>query len=278
MTEYSTVEANGLQFALVEEGEGPLVLMLHGFPDTAHTWDELCPMIAQAGFRVVSPFMRGYAPTQIPDEGPSARTLGEDALALIEALGEERAFVVGHDWGAVAAYAAASLGPERIRAMVVAAVPHPLAQTPSLALAWHVRHFLALNLPGAGRRIRRNDFAYLEKLYRRWSPTWDFEPSELDDVKASLGQPGSAEAAAAYYRMLRSGKPEELFYEKIEVSTIAVAPAEEPAITPEMFRAAARCFDAPYEVVEIPGGHFAHREHPDRFASIVTGAFGEGGA
>src|SRR5213078_1539062 len=94
-----TVEANGLRFAYLEQGSGPLVLLLHGFPDTAHTWDRALAELARGGYRAVAPFMRGYFPTAIPSDGRyDADTLGRDALALIEALGEESAVVVGHDW------------------------------------------------------------------------------------------------------------------------------------------------------------------------------------
>ena len=81
------VDANGLKFAYLEEGSGPLVLLLHGFPDTAHTWDDLRPRIAAKGYRAVSPFMRGYHPTAIPDRDADQETLARDALALIGALG-----------------------------------------------------------------------------------------------------------------------------------------------------------------------------------------------
>src|SRR5437870_836166 len=109
------VRANGLSFEVIEEGQGPLVLLLHGFPDTPQTWDQVRPALAAAGFRAASPFMRGYAPSEIPADGRyDAETLGRDAVALIEALGAESAVVVGHDWGATAAYAAASLAPERV--------------------------------------------------------------------------------------------------------------------------------------------------------------------
>ena len=109
-----TIAANGVTFAYLTEGKGPLVLLLHGFPDTAHSWDRVIPALAAAGYRVVAPFMRGYHPTQIPADGQyDTDTLGRDALALISALGEEKAIVVGHDWGASAAYSAATLGPEQ---------------------------------------------------------------------------------------------------------------------------------------------------------------------
>ena len=84
------VEANGLNFAYLEDGSGPLVLMLHGFPDTAHTWDDLRPRIAAQGYRAVSPYMRGYHPTAIPDRDADQETLARDVLALIEALGADR--------------------------------------------------------------------------------------------------------------------------------------------------------------------------------------------
>src|SRR2546421_12761958 len=91
------VDANGLRFAYLEEGAGPLVLLLHGFPDTAHSWDALRPRLAAKGYRAVSPFTRGYHPTEIPARDADQETLARDALALIEALGERDAIVVAHD-------------------------------------------------------------------------------------------------------------------------------------------------------------------------------------
>src|SRR2546423_524922 len=106
------VEANGLKFACLEQGKGPLVVLAHGFPDTAHTWDRALTALADAGFHAVAPFTRGYHPTQIPADGKyDVETLGRDLIALIDALGGN-AILVGHDWGAAAAYAAAALAPE----------------------------------------------------------------------------------------------------------------------------------------------------------------------
>src|SRR5262252_2808385 len=106
----TTVRANDLDFGLLEAGSGPLALCLHGFPDTAHTWEHLLPTLAGAGFRAVAPFMRGYAPTAVPADGAyDVGALAADAVALHEALGGDReAVLIGHDWGAEAAYAAAS--------------------------------------------------------------------------------------------------------------------------------------------------------------------------
>src|SRR5262252_8591367 len=105
-----TVLANDLEFGILEAGSGPLALCLHGFPDSAQTWRDLLPELADAGFRAVAPFMRGYAPTAVPADGRyQMGVLAADAIALHEALGaDERAVIVGHDWGAGAAHGAAA--------------------------------------------------------------------------------------------------------------------------------------------------------------------------
>src|SRR5205814_7063809 len=98
------VVAGDLTFAVLEMGSGPLALCLHGFPDTAHTWRHLLPELAAAGFHAVAPFMRGYAPTDVPEDGCySLGALAHDANMLHEALDADgRAVLIGHDWGAEA--------------------------------------------------------------------------------------------------------------------------------------------------------------------------------
>jgi pimeloyl-ACP methyl ester carboxylesterase len=121
----NVVRANEVDFAYFEAGQGPLVLCLHGFPDTAWSFVPVLNRLAAGGYHAVAPFMRGYPPSELGPGGDyRIITLGRDALALIEALGAQRAFLVGHDWGAVAAYIAAALAPERIERMVTAALPH----------------------------------------------------------------------------------------------------------------------------------------------------------
>jgi pimeloyl-ACP methyl ester carboxylesterase len=261
---YSTIEANGLRFAYVEEGSGPLVLLVHGFPDTAHSWDAVRPALAAAGYRAISPFTRGYAPTQIPEaEQYDSDTLGRDLLALIDAFGAASAIVVGHDWGASAAYSAAALGPERVRLLITLAIPHPATVVPTPAVLWRVRHFFYLSRRRAASEIRRGDFAYLDELVRRWSPGWEVPPGETDAVKAALGEPGSLEAALGYYRALRPWLPPAQRL-RIRVPTVAFA-GEHDMLPPASFERARSRFASHYELVCMPGGHFFHRQHPARF-------------
>jgi pimeloyl-ACP methyl ester carboxylesterase len=264
------IEANGLRFAYLADGSGPLVLLLHGFPDTAHTWGFVRPLIAARGFRAVSPFMRGYAPTEIPPRDADPETLARDAIGLIDALGGAPAIVIGHDWGALAAYGAASLAPEKIRRLITVAIPHPAAIPPTPKMAWAVRHFVAYKLPGAPRRFAARDFAALPAIYKRWSPAWNPPPEEFAEARACFADPRSLDAAMGYYRALPLSVPRHL-RGKIAVPTVAFGGTDDPALTAAHYQRAASRFSNGYVVEMMPGGHFLHREHPQMFADKLLG-------
>jgi pimeloyl-ACP methyl ester carboxylesterase len=276
VTEVRSITANGVRFGYLEQGSGPLVLLVHGFPDTAHTWDAVMPALAATGYRVVAPFTRGYAPTEVAlDDRYDVDTLGRDLLALIEALGERDAIVIGHDWGASAAYAAAALGPDQVRLLVAMAIPHPNGIKPTPKLVWSLRHFFALRGRGGANRILRDDCAYVDKLWRRWSPTWNNIPaSETAEVKTALQAPGGARAAAAYYR--DQGLPNQLppsMKLPITVPTTAFVGTDDLA-GPEVFEQSRSNFNSTYQVVTVPGGHFMHREHPAAFIKALLEVLG----
>jgi pimeloyl-ACP methyl ester carboxylesterase len=264
------VQANGIRFAYLTEGSGPLVLLLHGFPDTPYTWDRVMPEVARAGFRAVAPYMRGYHPTTIPVDGSyDAETLGRDVLALIEALGEKQAIVVGHDWGALAAYTAASLGPDRVRSLITIGVPHPRSVIPTPKVLWTVRHFFVLRGKRAAEKVRANGHAYIDQLVRRWSPAWQNMPAEeTARVKQAFAEPGCVEAACGYYAALSPRIPAFL-RAPIKVPAVAFAGIHDN-LSPRAYEKARGCFGASYEVVQVPGGHFMHREHPSEFIDELT--------
>ncbi len=264
------VEANGVRFAYLSEGTGPLVLLLHGFPDTAHTWDRVMPAVSAAGFRAVAPFMRGYHPTAIPADGKyDGDTLGRDVLALIEALGEQQAIVVGHDWGALAAFTAASLGPEKVRKLITIGVPHPNAVLPTPTMLWSIRHFVALRAKGAADKIRAKNHAYIDELWRRWSPAWkSMSAEETAKVKETFDKPGVLEAACGYYAALKP-RISAVLRSKIKVPAVAFAGLND-TFSASAYDRAGRAYAASYEVVKVPGGHFMHREHPAEFIAELT--------
>ena len=261
------VDANGVRFAYLEEGSGPLVLLLHGFPDSAHSWDAVRPVLAAAGYRAVSPFLRGYHPSAIPADGRyDVGTLGRDAAALIEALGESRAVVVGHDWGAAAAYVVAGEAPQLVERLVTVAIPHPGSLRPSPRLLWAGRHFLRFRLPWAAAFLRRGDFAYVDELVRRWSPSWSVPPGETGEAKEALRPPGCAEAAIGYYRAARPPIPRALRH-RIRMPAAVFAGADDRLILPSDYVRSLRLYTAGCEIITMPGGHFMQREHPERFTS-----------
>jgi pimeloyl-ACP methyl ester carboxylesterase len=260
-----TVNAGGLELAVLEEGDGPLVLLLHGFPDTAESWAPTLAALAGAGYRAAAPYLRGYHPSAIPADGDySPEALGRDVTGLIAALGEESAIVVGHDWGASAAFSAAITEPERVRFLVTVAIPHPASLRPTPLLIWRARHFLKFKRRGAEDEVRAEDFAYIDELYRRWSPAWDFGPEETAAVKRAFSQPGSLEAALGYYRAV-GARPPPSHRGKVTMPSVAFAGATDGGVKPAAFERARRLYTDRYEIVTLPGGHFLHREHPEPF-------------
>lgn len=263
-----SLNANGLRFAALSWGTGPLVLAFHGFPDTAHTWSELGPRLAAKGHRVVAPFMRGYAPTEAPSRDATSRDLGLDVLGIANALGESVVHLVGSDWGAEAVYAAVGLEPTRFKTLTTVGIPHRAAVKPSPGLAWALRHFVMLQLPGAEARFAANDLAQLETLARRWSPTWQANAQDIEAMKASFRAPRTVHAALGYYRASSVLVPD-FMKKKINVPTLCVAGRDDPSVSPDQYEHTRRHFTGSFEVLTIKGGHFCHREDPDVFADAV---------
>jgi pimeloyl-ACP methyl ester carboxylesterase len=269
------VEANGVTFHYLEAGQGPLVLCLHGFPDDAHTYDDLLPALAAGGFRAVAPFMRGYAPTSpAPDGRYQAVLLAQDAVALLTALGDGHGYVVGHDWGATAAYGAAALAPERVRRLVTLGAAHPAATRGPLATSyerhkgiWHAYFF---QMPFAEQIVAADDFAFLESWWRDAAPEFDPAPV-IGRVKATFRQPGVVKAALDYYRHTfhpANRDPalqglQERMTAPTPVPTLAFHGTRDRPGRLEAFEGMDDLFTGRLQKVVLPGaGHFVHLERP----------------
>ncbi|TDD70112.1 alpha/beta hydrolase [Actinomadura darangshiensis] len=202
-----SVTANGLDIGYLTAGpaDGPLALLLHGFPDSPHTWRHLMPELAAAGYRAVAPFMRGYAPTSVPEDGAyQGGALAADAVALHEVLGGgPDAVVIGHDWGAFATYGAANFAPERWRKAVAMSVP-PLAVMTTAFFDYEQLkrsfYIFVFQTPLAEMALDR---AFVEGLWRDWSPDDGRDRSfDVDRVMECLGTPANLAAAIGYYRAM----------------------------------------------------------------------------
>jgi pimeloyl-ACP methyl ester carboxylesterase len=273
------VQANGLRFHYLEAGSGPLVLCLHGFPDHARSFRHQLPALAAAGFRAVAPFMRGYAPTDAAPIGCyQTAAQGQDVVALIEALGAETAVVMGHDWGAVAGFAAAQLAPAKVAKLIALSVPHvaPLfgafvTNPEQQRRSWYIFFFQQAMAEAA---IAHDDFAFLERIWQDWSPGWKYPSEELTAVKDTFRRPGVLGATLGYYRSLfNTGLHDPklttlqaaLFTVPIGVSTLYFHGARDGCIGVELAREMDGMFAAGLRKVILDGaGHFIHQELPDK--------------
>jgi pimeloyl-ACP methyl ester carboxylesterase len=198
------LRANGIEFTVLEAGSGPLALCLHGFPDSAHTWRHLLPALAGAGFHAMAPFMRGYAPTAVPEDGcVSLGALIADANAIHDALGAgDEAVLIGSDWGAEAAYGAAAFAPERWRRLVALGIP-PLSLDARLFSDYdQLKRFFYMYLftqPGAEEIVAADGMAFVDRLWADWSPGYD-AAEDLALVKDCLRERPNLSAAIGYYR------------------------------------------------------------------------------
>jgi pimeloyl-ACP methyl ester carboxylesterase len=271
----ATVRANGLQFGLLEAGSGPLALCLHGFPDAAYTWRHLLPVLAGAGFHAVAPFMRGYAPTAVPADGAyHLGALVADAVALHEVLGgDANAVLIGHDWGAEAAYGAAAFAPGRWRRLVTLAVP-PAALDEVLfsdydQLKRSFYLFMFRDPAGfAETVVARDDLAFLDKLWRDWSP--GFQPGEhLARVKDCLRQPANLAAALGYYRATAD---QEAAGHQAPQPTLYLHGARDGCIGVDLVRGAERLLAPSSRMIVIDeAGHFLHLEEPGQVNDHILG-------
>ncbi len=268
--EFQTITAAGQSYVVSTAGEGPNIVLLHGFPDTPYSWSEIEAVLVKAGWRVSVSWLRGYHPdTLVPGRRYDPETIGRDALGLLDAIGASQAVIVGHDWGALVAYSAASLAPARVRALVTFAIPHPSVLTRSPGALWAVRHFFGLKLPWAPQVCRRNDFAYLDRLYRRWAPSWfgAARDQTLDAAKRALSLPGTLEGAIGYYRDLPLGKQPAVLAHVPQVPGLVVGGTEDLADS-ELFKRTAELMPSPSRALVLDGaGHWPHRE---RAALVVA--------
>jgi pimeloyl-ACP methyl ester carboxylesterase len=258
-------------FEALRAGSGPLVLVLHGFPDHPPTFAPVVSRIAAAGFDVVAPWLRGYAPSLASGPYDPAQ-LARDALAIAAALRSDgRAFLVGHDWGAVATYVACDQAPERIAAAVTMAVPHPRAflrsfvRTAQLARSWYM---LAFQLPGALRWTAARDLALVDLLWRRWSPGFALDRDAREELHACLR--ASWPAPVLYYRHAARAARSSPMIGAIHVPTLQLQGARDGCIAPSACAGQARGFAGAFREEVVPGvGHFLHVEDPDGTAARV---------
>jgi pimeloyl-ACP methyl ester carboxylesterase len=279
------VSANGVRLHVAEAGTGPLVLLLHGFPEFWWSWRHQLVGLADAGFRVVAPDLRGYGASDKPPRGYDAVTLAADVAGLVRALGERDAMIVGHDWGGLLAWTTGTLHPRVVRRLAVLAAPHPLRLRNALVTDPRgqlraSRYAFGFQAPRlAESLLTRNDAEYVGTLFERWSaPAWRRSEDYAEAVRRcreAVRIPKTAHCALEYYRwMLRSVvRPDGLRYAKslsepVTAPTLQLHGALDTSQLPRTAQGSGRYVAAAYEWRLLDGvGHFPHQEAPER----VTG-------
>ena len=280
------VSANGVRLHAAEAGSGPLVLLLHGFPQFWWTWRNQLPALAAAGFRAVAPDLRGYGASDKPPRGYDLPTLAADVAALVRALGERDAVVVGSDWGGLLGWTMAALHPRSVRRLVVLGMAHPRRLRAAMTdpeQRHASRYALRFQLPRLPeRRLTRPDDDPVADLLQRWSgAAWPRTPDFAEAVeryRSAARIPQAAYGAMEYYRWAGRSqlRPDGLRYARrmaapISADTLQLHGLLDRCILPATARGSGRYVAGAYEWRELPGvGHFPQEEAPDDVCRAIV--------
>jgi pimeloyl-ACP methyl ester carboxylesterase len=273
------VDTGGATLACLVAGpsDGPVVICAHGFPDCARSFRHQVPALTAAGYRVVSPWMRGYAPsTRARDGRYDIAALAADLIALARRFSPAKPVrLIGHDWGALAAYAATAMETALFSHVVTIAVPHPrvagtgFLKPAQLQRSWYIGFF---QLPGIPEwRLAANDFAFVERLWRAWSPGLVAPREELAAVKEAMR--GRERDVLGYYRAIRNRRA-------VRAGRAALAPTriaarylhgvDDGCVGVELCDGVERAYAGEIVVHRLAGGHFVHQENVEQTNGIIV--------
>ncbi|MHB1594221.1 MAG: alpha/beta fold hydrolase [Streptosporangiaceae bacterium] len=276
---HRSVSANGTRFHIAESGDGPLVLLLHGFPEFWWTWRRQLASIGAAGHRAVAVDLRGYGGSDKPPRGYDLVTAASDAAGLVRALGEANAVVVGHDWGGMIAWTMAAYFPKVVRRLAVVSAAHPLrlraaVLSDPLGQGRSSAYTLGFQLPMLPeRQLLRDRGRRVGQYLADWSsPGWP-DPATERVYRAAMCVPSVAHSALEYHRwLIRSRlRPDGMRYARgmraqVQAPTLQIHGGLDSRVLPGSARGSGRYVDAPYRWRLIDGaGHFPHEEVPERF-------------
>jgi pimeloyl-ACP methyl ester carboxylesterase len=285
------VDAGALNVAYYEAGpaDGPVAILLHGFPYDINCYVDVAPQLAAQGFRVIVPYLRGFGATRFrdpatPRSGEQA-ALGADVIALMDAIGIKRAVLAGHNWGGRAACVAATLWPERCRGLVtvnsyliqdLARAMVPISPEYEAAL-WY-EYYFQIERGRAGLAANRREIARI--LWEQWSPDWDFDDATFDRSAAAHDNPDYVDVVIHSYRHRFGQAAGDPAYADLQRRLGTLPPITVPAVTLDGDadgvlpasdgRASASKFTARRIHRVVPGaGHNVPQEAPEAFAAAV---------
>ena len=285
------VSTNGTRLHIAELGEGPLVLLVHGFPEFWWSWRSQLVALAEAGYHAVACDLRGYGASDKPPRGYDVFTSAADIAGLIRALGERDAVLVGQDHGGFLAWATATLHPHHIRRLVVCGSPHPLRMRQAIFSEPRGQlkasgYLLGYQLPWRPEReLVEDDAALVATLLRRWSGPGFPDPETERRDRQAMQIPGVAHSSMEYFRwVFRSQvRPDgwrmvRAMRELVAAPTLQIHGLLDTCVLASTAEGSGQFVGAPYEWHPIPqAGHFPHQEAPDVFNAVVLGWLAEHG-
>ena len=266
-----TIEANGLRFHIVEDGpaDGALVLLLHGFPEHAHSWRHQLPALAAQGYHAVAPDLRGYNLSDKPlgVARYDLDVLADDVVGWMATLGYERAHLVGHDWGAAVVWHTAARHPQRCASMTALACPPPQELGRALATNFkqllRSRYMLFFQLPWLPERLLRG------ARFRRWLTEWAgrdgvFAEEDIDRFAQATERPGGLGPALNYYRAAFRRVGDALRTPtKVTCPTMVIWGKDDPILGVELTNHLSRYVEGTVRLEVLPGvGHFVQQDAP----------------
>jgi pimeloyl-ACP methyl ester carboxylesterase len=277
---HGTAALSEVRLHYVEAGEGPLVVLLHGFPDFWYGWRHQISALAKAGFRVVAPDLRGYNLSSRPEgvEAYTLRRLAGDVRELIVERGESQAFLAGHDWGAQVAWAVAAWHPEAVRRLVILNVPHPrrmyegLRTLRQLRKSWYIFVFQLPRVPE--RRLSAGGFRELRRAIELDAPPGSLDPGDLERYVEAWRRPGALTAMVNYYRAARKAVGGRL--PPINAPTLVIWGERDRYLGAELAEPHRRDVPGLREVVRLANAsHWVMRDEPERISTLLAEFFGE---
>lgn len=280
------VSANGSRFHIAETGTGPLVLLLHGFPEFWGAWRHQLGVLADAGYRAVAVDLRGYGASDKPPRGYDGYTMSADVAGLIRSLGERQAILVGTGFGGILAWAVASMHRPVVRRLVIISAAHPLRLRAAaladlrgqLSAAGPVLKF---QLPRYEHVLTRDDAALVGAYLRRWAgPAWaasaDFATYERE-CRTAMQIPQAAFCSLEAFRWgvrslvrLSGHRFRKQLRVPVKVPTLQLHGALDPVVLPATAQGSGLYVESTYEWRLVDGvGHFPHREAPDQVAGEI---------
>ncbi|OGK85667.1 MAG: hypothetical protein A2050_02440 [Candidatus Rokubacteria bacterium GWA2_73_35] len=276
--EHRFVGTNGVRLHAVVAGQGPLVVLLHGFPEFWYSWRHQIPALAAAGFRVVAPDLRGYNDSDKPPGVPAYRMteLVEDVAGLVRALGAGPAAIVGHDWGGAVAYAMAMLRPELVARLAVLNCPHPAAfaraiwggDLEQLRRSWYMFFFQLPDAPEA--LLAAREFRLLRRLAWDHARPGTFTRRDVVRYVEAFAKPGALTGALNWYRAMFRRPQAGRRYPPIAAPTLVIWGTADHFLGPALLGGMRRHFGGPFRLVRLPGvSHWVQQEAPARVNALL---------